>query len=357
MEKNCVASFYIKLTNNATAIPLSECELCDIIKIFRHFPRSKATEVLFRFQYGTNKEKLTALKWFTPKQNELSQTSYLEFVPISKIKNFTDKEFELLAKELQIQYQQCDTTFLSIDSIRGIPVECKKELDILQKKLADSPLLFFLAVKSCVKAKKNPAASQWILELFSNNTLSHCEGLKNLGFNFNCRLLLKPFSLEIGNLLLVMHQVYAQNQKLLANQDTLALPLVSLLEGMIEKNTENNLIGYHHFSDKIEMFETEVVNFLKRSSGVCQDSPNFNFFVAYSQQLETLGSAIIQVLCAEADHRKVFSNNTDGILYAVTTNFSIVQHMRTVENSLYDARNAYNSAYKNFQVFCLRNNI
>lgn len=357
MEKDCVAGFYVKLTSNATAIPLTECELLDMIKLFRRFPRSKASDVLFRFEYGTSKDKKTALGWFAPVKGEFDHTPCFDSPTISKILNFTDEEFKALVQELQIQYQQCDPAFLSIDSIRGTPIECKKELNILQEKLANSPLLFFLAVKFCVKAQKNSAVSQWILELLSTNPASQCEGLKNLGFNFNCRLLLKPFSIEIGTLLLAMHQLYVQHQKLLNSQDSLALPLVNLLKQLVELDRSSTSLEQFHYSDKVDAFESAVVKFIKQSANISNESPTFSTFVEYRNKLETLGNSIVDVLLAEANHKNAFPDEFDGILYVAVTNTALFQNMHMVETALSEARAAYNFAYNDLQDFCTENNL
>lgn len=351
MEKDCVAGFYVKFTSNATAIPLTECELRDMIKIFRRFPRSKASDVLFRFKYGTSKDKKTALGWFAPVKNDFQRTPCFDSPTISKILNFTDEEFDVLAQELQFQYQECDPAFLSIDSIQGIPNECKNELNVLQEKLVNAPLLYFWAVKSCVKAKKNPAVSQWILELLSNNPASQCEGLKNLGFNFNCRLLLKPFSIEIGTLLLAMHQIYVQHQKLLNSQEALAIPLANLLKQLIEQDKQIN------HSDKTDVFESAVVQFIQQSATINNDSPRFNTFAEYSQKLKTLGEATLNLLCAEFKHKSVFPGEADGVLYVAATNITLFQNMHIIETALHQARKTYNSAYNDFIKFCTKENL
>lgn len=357
MEKDCVAGFYVKFTSNATAIPLAECELLDMIKLFRRFPRSKASDVLFRFEYGTSKDKKTALGWFAPVKGEFDHTPCFDSPTISKILNFTDEEFKALVQELQIQYQQCDPAFLSIDSIRGIPNECKEELDKLHEKLADSPLLFFLAVQSCVKVKKNPSVSQWVLELISHNSASQCEILRNLGFNFNCILLLKPFSIEIGTLLLAMHQVYVQHQKLLNSQDVLALPLVNLLKQLIEQDQKTNEAEQYYHSDKVDIFESAVVQFIQQSTTIHDNTPCFDTFVRYSEKLKTLGEATLNLLSTEFKHKNVFPGEDDGILYVAATNISLFQNMHIIETALHEARKTYNSAYNDFQKFCTEENL
>lgn len=355
MGNNCIAGFYIQLTNDASKIPMLKNTLLETIRIFRSFPRAKAADVLFRLNYGTAKDKKTALGWFAyANQNSEFPISGDVNPTLSKTKNFTDEDFEALAKELQIQYQEYDPGFLSIDSIRGIPRECKKELDALQEKLADSPLLLFLAVSACAKAQKKPYASQWCLELFAADLTSRVNVLKNLGLNFNSRLLLTPFSKEIGMLLLSMHQTYVAKQELLNSHDALVLPLAKLLKILIDQNQFEDENEETNNSYKIDEFETAVVKFIKQSQGINSSHPDFDTFVEYQQKLEALGQSIFYVLSAKRNYIKI-SHIASNALFVAATNPALFKELSEAEIALNKARAVYKEVYTDFQNFCLEN--
>lgn len=360
MEKNCVAGFYIKLTNNASAIPLPESELFNLVRTFRYFKRDKALEVLFRFKYGTSESKRECLDWFAEKTIDEGKIVYIDN-PTSKIINFTDEQFCLLADELQIQYQAKDPSFLDVHSIRGLPNGCQKELDMLQKKMAEDPLLFFMAVKKCVKFRKNPDVSQWIVELLSNNPVSQTIALENMEFNFNYRICLKAFSSEIGILLLTMRQIYVKRQKLFNSQDIFVLPLVALLKEMIELDIQASMSikqdtlpkKYHH-SDKVAIFESDVLKFIEVSAKVNRDSYCFDTFAECRQKLEILGKAIISLLKAQIEYQKIFSEEKkEGILFVAATDISLSKKMCTVQEECNSSKTAYYIALEDFQHFLL----
>lgn len=360
MEKqNCVASFFIKLTSNATTIPLQENELRDLIRTFRYFQRHKALDILFRLKYGTMESKKTALNWFSSKNAEYETKSLIDLPLMQKIKHFSNEQFVLLADELQFQYQQSDPDFLNINSIKGLPGGCTKELNILQEKMADSLLLFFLVVKKCVNVRKNSAVTKWIVQLLSNNPASQCDGLKNIGFNFNYRLLIKQFSNEIGSLLLAMHKVYVERQMLLNTQDILSLPLVNQLKTIIEldiqdtqySNSKTSSKQYHH-SDVVASFENHVLKFIERADHIATENPYYAILAKYSTHLTAVGNAIIDLLTAQIEYKKVFAKyENSGILFVFATNQDEHTKMTTVQEEFSAARKAYHSALENFHDF------
>lgn len=352
MEKNCVACFYVKLSDNATAIPLPENELINMARAYRNFSRGRALEVLFKLKYGTLANREEALSWF----NRKTVACVDDYV--SKVKNFTDEQFCLLADELCLQYQAKDPLFLDIHSIRGLPNGCQKELDMLQKKMAESPLLFFLVVKRCVKAKKNPAVSQWIIQLLSSDSIDQTSALENLGFNFNYRLCLKSFSNEIGLLLLAIHQIYVKRQKLLTSQDTLVLPLVTLLKQIIELDIQVNtytqqdtLTKKYHHSDKVALFENDILKFIESANVTCDDQ-RFGIFTEYRKKLEILGKTILSLLQAQREYQKVFSEEkNDDILFAAATDIALSKKMCSVEQACKKNKVEYFLALEDFQKF------
>lgn len=359
MEKNCVADFYIRLTSNATAIPLTEYELCDFIRIFRYFNRSKALDVLFRFKYGTTENRRIALNWFELKTT-IYENTYSTFPLIEKFKKFTNEQYVLLANELQVQYQASDPDFLNIYSIKGLPDGCQKELNILQEKMSDSLLLFFLVVKKCVNAKKNPNVSKWIVQLLSNNNASQCEALKSIGFSFNCRLLTKQFSNEIGMLLLSMHQIYVKRQKLLDTQDILALPLVNSLKNIIELDIQIMMLSkkktfeneYHH-SDMVSYFESNVLRFIENSTNT--ELVDCDIWAEYSNYLANVGKTLINLLKSQLAYREVFDEyENSGILFIYATNYEVHNKMFSAQENLSSAKKAYYEALTTFQVFYLK---
>lgn len=361
MEKNCVASFYIKLSSNATALPLQESELINLVRTYRYFNRERALDVLFRLKYGTLENKKECLRWFTQKNIQEEKVIYVNNFASNFI-NFTDEQFCLLADELQTQYMAQDPIFLDIHSIKGLPSGCKKELTLLQEKMADSPLLFFMAVKKCVNAKKNPAVPQWVVQLLSNSSASHTLALESLGFNFNYRLRLKAFSNEIGMLLLAMHQIYVKRQKLFTSQDALVLPLVSLLKRMIELDKQVNMPiekdtskeKYNH-SHEVSLFENAALNFIELIANVTSDNPQLCVFVEYSQKLEELGKAIISLLQGKEEYKKVFcEGKNDDILFVAATDITLSNKMCTVQQEYKNARTRYFSVLRDFQQFELR---
>lgn len=360
MEKNCVADFYIRLTDNATAIPLPENELVNLVRTYRSFKRDRALDVLFKLKYGTFESKKECLDWFTPKIIEYGKIVCTEDLS-SKFISFTDEQFCLLADELQTQYQEKDPVFLDVHSIRGLPNGCQEELSMLQKTMADSPLLFFMAVKRCVKSRKNPDVSQWIVELLSNSPEAQTIALENLGFNFNYRIRLKSFSHEIGTLLLSMRQIYVKRQKLFNSKDTLTLPLITLLKRMIELDIQVNMYikqdtlqkKYHH-SDKVAIFESDVLKFIEVSANVSCEDPRFKTFTECRQKLESLGKAIIALLESQIEYKEIFSEDkTDSILFTAATNISLSKKMYNVERKCIESRVAYYSALESFQKFLL----
>lgn len=354
-EKNCVASFYIKLSSNATAIPLTECELLNLVRTFRYFDRNKAADVLFRFKYGTTENKKTALNWFIQQKSEYFSTDPESLSFVKKIKEFTNEQFVFLANELQIQYQASYPDFLNINSIKGLPDGCQKELDTLQEKMSNSLLLFFLVVKKCVSAKKNPSVSKWIVQLLSSNPASQCEGLKNIGLNFNCRLLAKQFSNEIGMLLLSMHQIYVKRQKLLDTTDILALPLVTLLKEMVELDIKNIALskqndsnGQYYHSNVVAYFERNVFKFIEIST----QNFGYDFLTEYSGYLAHVGEKIINLLKCQLGYKEVFNEyENSGILFVYATNYQVHNKMALVQENLSKAKEAYYEALTTFQVF------
>lgn len=361
IEKNCVADFYIRLSQKATEIPLPENELINLVRTYRSFKRDRALDVLFRLKYGTFENKKECLDWLTPKIIEDGKIICIEDLT-SKFISFTDEQFCLLADELQTQYKEKDPFFLDVHSIRGLPNGCQEELSMLQKKMADSPLLFFMAVKQCVKFRKNSEVSQWIVELLSNSPEAQTIALENLGFNFNYRLRLKAFCNEIGALLLSMRQIYVKRQKLLTSQDTFALPLVDLLKQMIELDIQVNTMyiqpdaipkQYHH-SDKVAIFETDIMKFIEVSANITCDDTRFSTFSECRQKLEVLGKSIISLLKVKMKYQKVFSEEkNDGILYVAATDIALSQKMCVVQQECKKARATYYSALEDFQKFLL----
>lgn len=360
MEKNCVAAFYIQLSNNATLIPLPENDLINLVRTYRYFSRRNALEVLFRFKYGTLESKKRCVEWFSHKSVNETEIVYLDNLS-SKFDHFNDEQFCLLADELQLQYQAIDTLFLDVHSIKGLPNGCQKELNELKEKMTDAPLLFFMAVKKCVKARKNSAVTEWIVELLSNDSTSQITALGNLGFDFNYRLLLKPFAKEIGSLLLSMRQIYVKRMRLLTSQDALALPLVTVLKQMIDLDIQVNMYvnkdtlrkKYHH-SNKVALFESNVMKFIEVSSDIKCDNPRFNTFVECQRTIEELGKAIISLLQAQIKYKEVFSEEkNEGILFAAATDITLSQKMCLVQKSYMEAKVVYHSALENFQKFLL----
>lgn len=358
MEKDCVASFFIKPTDNATALPLTEKDLITLIRAYRYFSRKRAVEVLFRFKYGTRKSKKDCLHWFDRRVSEdgqiLCQDSFS-----TKLENFTDEQFSLLADELQFQYQAKDPMFLDIHTIRGLPRDCQKELDALEEKMSNSLLLFFMTVKKCVKAKNNVCASQWIVQLLSKNSASQAVALEHLGFDFNYRLLLKDFSREIGKLLFALHQNYLQKQKLLENPDIFVLPVLDLLkqindldEQVIVYFGENANSGQVYSSDRVYFFENEALEFMKKASNISCKSPNFSILVEYRQKLEDLGNALISLLKVQIRNNEIFSKEeNNALLFVAATNISLMQEIYTVQKELNSADSAYRLASESFHKF------
>lgn len=357
MEKNCVADFYIKPTDTAAAIPVPRNDLINLIRAFRYFNRDKALDTLFRFKYGTMTSKKEALNWFSTQSIEDGKVIY-NASTTSEIVNFTDEQFILLADELQIQYQERDPLFLDIHSIRGLPKNgCQEELSMLQEKMGNNPLLFFMAVRRCVRSKKNPDASQWGIELLSNNSEAQTLALKNLGFGFNYRICLKPYSIEIGTLLLAMRQIYLKRQRLLGSNDALTLPLITLLRQMIELDIQvnsyfkKNKKKYHH-SDAVAIFESNVLHFIEVAVNVTHDDLRFKTFAECQQKLEVLGNKIISLLQSQIEYKTVFAEGeTDSILYTVVMNPYLSQKMCNAEKDYQKARAAYYSAFEDFQAF------
>lgn len=358
MEKNCVAGFYIHLTSNASAIPLPESVLLNFVRTFRYFKRAKALDVLFRLKYGTLETKKVCLSWFAQKGINEGNTFYIDN-PASQVINFTDEQFGLLADELQFQYQAEDPCFLDIHSIRGLPNGCQKELEVLQKKMSKDPLLFFMAVKKCVKARKNPEVSQLVMELLSNNPASAILALKKLGFDFQYRVCLKAFSSEIGALLLSMRQIYVKRQKLFNSQDMFVLPIIALLKQIIELDIQISMSfqkdalqkKYHH-SKKVAMFENDVLKFIELSSNVTSDSNFVSTFTEYRQKLEFLGKALISFLEAQIEYHKIFSEEkNEDILFIAATDINLSKKMCSVQQECNSSKTAYYTALKDFQNF------
>lgn len=359
MEKNCVAGFYIQLTSNASAIPLPESVLLNLVRTFRCFKRAKALDVLFKLKYGTNKK--DCLSCFAQKGINEGKTFYIDN-PASQVINFTDEQFGLLADELQFQYQEEDPFFLDVHSIRGLPNGCQKELDALQRKMSKDPLLFFIAVKKCVKARKHPDVSQWVMGLLSNNPATTVLALEKLNFNFNYRICLKAFSSEIGALLLSMRQIYVKRQKLFNSQDMFVLPIIALLKQIIELDIQISMSfqkdalqkKYYH-SEKVAMFENDVLKFIELSSNVTSDSDFINTFAEYRQKLEFLGKALISLLEAQKEYHQIFSEEkNEDILFVAATDISLSKKICSVQQECNSSKSTYYTALKDFQNFFSR---
>ena len=361
MENDCVvAGFYIEPSTNATALPLSENELRNLVRTYRRFNYGRAIKVLFRFTYGTWESKQEAISWFNQKSVEDGKVVYIDDY-VSKVKNFTDEQFCLLADELRIQYQSTDPKFLDIHSIKGIPSGCQDELNLLKEKMAKHPVLLFRTVEKCNTAKKDPSVSQLVIQLLSNNNAANALALDSLGFNFKYRLRLSDFSNEIGALLLAMRQNYVKKQKLLTSQDGFALPLITQLKQMNELDKQVYL-GIHkdmpieefNRSHKVSTFESEVMKFIEISSTVTSNDPHFDTFTKCRQKLEQLGNTLITLLRAQMEYNSVFdSKKSEGFLFAVVTDIVLSKRMFDAEQNCIKAKKDYYSASENFHQFLL----
>lgn len=361
MEKNCVvASFYIEPSTNATALPLSDNELRNLVRTFRYFNYGRAIKVLFRFTYGTKESKQEAISWFNQKTIEDGKVVCLDDY-VSKVMNFTDQQFCLLADELFCQYKANDPKFLDIHSIKGIPAGCQNELNLIQEKMKKHPVLLFRVVEKCVQAKKNPSVSRYVVQLLSKNTASHTLALKSLGFNFKYRVRLSDYSNEIGSLLLTIRQNYVKNQKLLSTETSVALPLIALLKQINELDKQvylsshkDNTIEEFNSSHKVSVFEDEVIKFIELSSTVTSDEPFLDIFMRCRQKLEELGEAIIYLLKAQIEYNNVFdSQKSEGFLFAVVTDIALSKKMFNAEQTCIKAKKYYYSAFENFHRFIL----
>lgn len=353
VEKSCVANFCIQLSENASQIPLPKSKLIAFIRTFRDFSRKRAVETLFRLKYGTNESKKEALEWFECKQhNTFSGITESQFI---QILDFSEEEISLLLDELCIQYEAKDPDFLSIYSIKGLPTtSCQEELNVLQSKMSDSPLLFFLVVKKCVKERKNPYASKIIVQLLSNDTTAHIFGLEMLGFDFNYRVLLKDFSNEIGTLLLAMYRQYTKNVKLLSRKDDFTLPLATLLNEMQASGDDSTTAV-----NEIEFFKKELLKFVNVTADVNPKSPSFSFCSEYQSKLEQLGKKTISLLNARNEYKDVFAEEKDdGLLWRlVTSDASLGKKIYTLEQECNNARAAYAQALHEYQDFIEKHDI
>lgn len=359
MEKNCVASFYVELSSAATAIPLPKNDLISLVRAYRYFDRTTASEILFKLKYGTLNTKMEGLNYLTQKSNKKEEFLYSLNNFSQLFANFTDEDFVLLSNELQLQYIAKDPVFLDIHSIRGLHNSCQKELDALQAKMKGDLLLFFMAVKNCVKNKKNPKVSQWIIQLLSNNPAAQTVALSNLGFDFNSRVCLKPFASEIGALLLAIRQIYVKRQNLLNCQDNLALPIIALLQKIIDLDVEiykyiNQISSkqkYHH-SDIVSRFEEYVLQFLESSINGTFESSDSNIFGQYSQKLQTLGNSTFSLLQSQFEYRKFFpSERSEGVLYFAATDISLSKKMCDIQARCNTTKSMYETSLKDFNEF------
>lgn len=353
VEKSCVANFCIQLSENASQIPLPKSKLIAFIRTFRDFSRKRAVETLFRLKYGTNESKKEALEWFECKQhNSFGEVTESQFI---QILNFSEEEISLLLNELCIQYEAKDPDFLSVSSIKGLPVtSCQEELNALQSKMSDSPLLFFLVVKKCVKERKKTYVSKIIVQLLSNDTTANIFGLESLGFGFNYRILLKDFSNEIGTLLLVMYQQYSKNVKLLSRKDDFTLPLVTLLNEMQESGDDSTTAV-----NEIEFFKKELLKFVDITTDVTPKNPSFSFCSEYQSKLEQLGKKTISLLNARNEYKNVFAEEKDdGLLWRlVTSDASLGKKICTLEQECNMARAEYAQALNEYQDFIKKHDI
>lgn len=357
MGKNCVASFYVQLSSAATAIPLPENDLISLVRAFRYFDRTTASEILFQLKYGTLNTKMEGLNYFAQKSSKKGEFLCSPNNFLQMFANFTDEDFVSLANELQLQYIASDPGFLDIHSIRGLPNSCQKELNALQAKMENDLLLFFMAVKNCVKNKKNSKVSQWILQLLSNNPASQTVGLSNLGFNFNYRVCLKPFASEIGALLLAIRQIYVKRQSLLNCQDNLALPIIALLQKVIDLDVEiykhtnpNSSMQKYHHSDIVSTFEENVLHFLQNS--ISNFEPNI--LEQYSEKLQKLGNSIYSLLYSQFEYRKIFpSESSEGILYFAATDISLVKQMCDIQARCSTTKLMYETSLRDFNEFLI----
>lgn len=353
MEKSCVANFCIQLSDDASKIPFSKNKLITFIRTFRDFSRKRAVETLFRLKYGTNESKKEALEWFECKQHNffrgITESQFIQVL------DFSEEEIALLLNELCIQYEAKDPDFLSIYSIKGLPAtSCQEELNALQSRMSDSPLLFFLVVKKCVKERKNPYASKIIIQLLSNDTTANIFGLESLGFDFNYRILLKDFSNEIGTLLLAMYQQYSKNVRLLERKDDFTLPLATLLSEMQASGDDSTTTV-----NEIEFFKKELLKFVNITTDVTPKSPSFSFCSEYQSKLMQLGKKTISLINARNEYKNVFAEKKDdGLLWRlVTSDASLGKTICTLEQECNIARAAYAQAMHEYQGFIKKHDI
>ena len=357
--KNSVdAGFFVELRPQTTAnLPIPEQELQILARHFRYFKFPSALNTLFRFYYGTNSQKREALSQFQRRKSidmhdDIHHNSY-EF---TNILEYTDQQFRVLADELLYQYKAYRPQFLDIYSIKKIN-NCNADLQEIEEKMASHPVLLFRVVEHCANAHKNDTlVSQCVVLLLLKNPASQTTALEKLGFDFEYRILLKPYARDIASLLLAMHKKHIQDQKLLTIQDNLAiLDLLKQIKSVeqIELDSNNDSWG------EIEFFENEVLNFIKHSSAVAPNTPSF---AEYQKLLENLGKATLAWINSKLRLSKIggvvtqsnseFSGQKNtGILFAAVTNMPLAAKFSKAELDCNRTRTEYNSALKDLKDF------
>ena len=362
MEKDCVASFYIKLTANSASLPLDEMNLIMLVRSFRYFSRKRAIETLFTFRYGTEADRKNCLDFFR-KNSDSSNIDCSLDEQFNQIIKFTEEQFLDLANELEFQYKAKDPMFLDISSIRGLPRNsCVQELTDLKSSLGDSNLLFFITTKKCVNARKHPLATRWIVQLLSSNIADQCVALENLGFSFNYRLQVKSATKQIGNLLLTLVSSYVKRQKLLTSSNALSLPVVFLLRNIVHLDKQILFIlgeevppkNFYAHSEKVDSFDDEVGKFVEileaqKGNSITLDSP---VFIDYQKKLQRIGNSLTELLRAHLKYCEIYSKQeNNAILYVAVTKPTVFMEMQDVQKKYKNAEEEYSLALEDFKQF------
>lgn len=206
-SKPMVANFLVVFTKEATSkLGLDKnAELRNVLTNvcinFRHYSADSAIKALFALFYGDSTKREKILKNLFYSTHFISVENGIKDVS-PEFQKFNNEEIEALATELLNQYSAAHPDFLKIDA----SPEYAKEFKSLKEAMCNQPVLFYRAVQMCkTVCHMDNIVYPCVNKLVFGNVPSQMQGLSMIGHNFQHRMLLLPFSSDIGRLLLAMN--------------------------------------------------------------------------------------------------------------------------------------------------------
>ena len=214
-EKHIVADYMVRFTDESVAklnldrnITLRNFFTNACIN-FRHYSAASASKTLFNLFYGDSLSRYDIIDKLFKINPRIYDSSFFEQGPVFNIHDLTKEQLQVLIKEFLYQYSAAHPDFLVIES----HPEYEKELNDLKTLMSNDPILLYKAVEMCklVSQCHKDYVSTCFTRLMSTNTTYQMCGLKQIGYNFQNRILLLPYAREIGTLLMAIYNSKTAN--------------------------------------------------------------------------------------------------------------------------------------------------